>query len=147
LTYRMVANDFREEVRQSTKARILVGSRIVKGSFGPSFAGKEAKDANQEDALDSKVEPGSDGGEQNNGRKRQRGSGSKNGERLRKKRKALRIANSLEGKRPITICPCCGQFYHLEKCFYAFPKLAFEGFVEREYVRMRVKEALLDLDL
>ncbi|KAK4170956.1 hypothetical protein QBC36DRAFT_108658 [Triangularia setosa] len=147
LTYRMVANDFREEVRQSTKARIPVGSRIAKGSFGPSFAGKEAKDANQEDALDSEVEPGSDGGEQNNGRKRQRGSGSKNGERLRKRRKALGTANSPEGRRPTTTCPCCGQFHHLEKCFYAFPELAPEGFVEREHVRMRVKEALLNPDL
>jgi len=46
LNYRAVANDFREEVRQLTKARIPVGSRIAKGSFGPSFAGKEAKEAN-----------------------------------------------------------------------------------------------------
>jgi len=67
LTYRTVANDFREEVRQLTKARIPVGSRIAKGSFGPSFAGKEAKDAVQEDAPDCEVEPGSNEGEQNNG--------------------------------------------------------------------------------
>ena len=63
LTYRTVANDFREEVQQLTKACIPVGSRIVKDSFSPSFAGKEAKDADLEDAPDSEVEPGSDEGE------------------------------------------------------------------------------------
>ncbi|KAK0713453.1 hypothetical protein B0T26DRAFT_651675 [Lasiosphaeria miniovina] len=137
LNYRAVANDFRKEVRQSTKARIPVGSRIAKGSVGPSFVAKEGKsvketDAYPEDALDSEVEPGSDGGEQNNGRKRQRGK-PKNGPK-----KAPGIA---------TICPCCGQFHHLEKCWYTFPEKAPDGFVEREHLRMRVKEALLSPDL
>jgi len=45
LNYRAVANDFREEVWQLTKARIPVGSRIVKGSFGPFFAAKEGNEA------------------------------------------------------------------------------------------------------
>ncbi|KAK4207967.1 hypothetical protein QBC37DRAFT_85266 [Rhypophila decipiens] len=155
LNYRAVANDFREEVRQSTKARIPVGSRIAKGSFGPSFAGKEAKDAYWEDAPDSEVEPGSDGGEQNNGRKRQRGSGSGDGYGKRKKQRSSDPVNPPEGKRPkngpkkapgtaTTTCPCCGQFHHLKKCWYVFPELAPDGFVEREHVRMRVKEALLD---
>jgi len=161
LDYRAVANDFREEVRQSTKARIPVGSRIAKGSFGPSFAAKEGKDAYPEDALDSEIEPGSEGGEQNNGRKRQRGSGSGNGSGKGKKKKQKTSsgpANSPEGERPkngpkkapgtaTTTCPCCGQFHRLERCWYAFPELAPDGFVEREHVRMRVKEALLDPEL
>ena len=160
LTYRAVANDFREEVRQSTKARIPVGSRIAKGSFGPSFAGKEAKNAVQEDAPDSEVEPGSDEGEQKNGRKRQRGSGSGNGSGngKRKKQRSSSPADLPESKRPKngpkkapgtapTTCPCCGQFHRLEKCFYVFPELAPDSFVEREHVRDRVKEALLDKDL
>ena len=32
------------------------------------------------------------------------------------------------------------------RCFYAFLEIAPEGFVEREYVRTRVKRALLDPD-
>jgi len=147
-------------VRQSTKARIPVGSRIAKGSFGPSFAGKEAKDADPEDAPDSEVEPGSDEGEQKNGRKRQRGSGPGNGSGngKRKKQRSSSPANPPGSKRPkngpkkvlgtaITTCPCCGQFYRLEKCFYVFPELAPDSFIEREHVRDRVKEALLDKDL
>jgi hypothetical protein len=156
LNYRAVANDFREEVRQSTKARIPVGNRIAKGSFGPSFAAKEGKDANPEDALDSEVEPGSDGGEQNNGRKRQRGSGSGSGKGKRKKQRASSPANPPEGETPkngpkkapgTAICPCCGQFHRLEKCWYIFPERAPDGFVERDHVRMRVKEALLNPEL
>jgi len=107
LNYRAVPNDFREEVRQSTKARITVGNRIAKGSFGPSFAAKEGKsekkaDAYQEDAPESEIEPGSDGGEQINGRKRQRGSGSglKNGKRLKKRQKVSVMANSSESGKP-----------------------------------------------
>ena len=50
LTYRVVTYDFREEVQQLTKAYILVGNWIVKGSFSPSFTGKEAKNANLKDA-------------------------------------------------------------------------------------------------
>jgi len=153
--YRAVANDFREEVRQSTKARIPVGSRIAKGSFGPSFAGKEAKDAYQE-KLDSEVEAGSDGGEQNNDRKRQRGSGVTEGERPKKRlNKAVGKARSPEGRKPkngpkkapgaaTTTCPCCGQFHHLKNCWYIFPELAPEDFIQREHIRVRVKEALLD---
>lgn len=157
LNYRAVANDFREEVRQSTKARIPVGNRIAKGSFGPSFAGKEAKEAYQEDALDSEIEPGSDEGEQMNGRKRQRGSGPGNGsgKGKRKKQRTSGPANPPEGEKPkngpkkapgtaSTTCPCCGQFHRLNKCWYIFPEQAPDGFVEREHVRMRVKEALLD---
>jgi len=146
-------------VRQLTKARILVGNRIVKGSFGPSFLGKEAKNANPEDAQDSEVDPSSDGGEQNNGQKqRKAGSGAKEGKRLKGRQNALGTANPPEGKRPakkpntapgtaFTTCPCCGQFHRLEKCFYAFPELAPDSFVEREHIQMRVKEALLDAKL
>ncbi|KAM7211829.1 hypothetical protein V8F06_012802, partial [Rhypophila decipiens] len=79
--YRAVANDFREEVRQLTKARIPAGNRKAKGSFSPSFAAREGHTTYQEDASDSEVEPGSDGGEQNG---QKRGSGSGGGKRKRK---------------------------------------------------------------
>lgn len=159
LTYREVAHDFRKEVRRQTKARVPAGNRVAKGSFGPSFAAtKDGKKAYQEDASDSEIEPGSDGGEQINGRKRRGGSGPKDGERLSKRPRAVGTANLPEGKRPkqrpkkvsgtaSTTCPCCGQFHRLEKCYYAFPDLAPDGFVEREHVRMRAKEALTDPDL
>jgi len=45
------------------------------------------------------------------------------------------------------MCPCCGQFHRLKKCWYAFPEQAPDGFVEREHLRMRSKEALLDSKL
>lgn len=158
LTYRAVANDFREEVRQLTKARIPAGNRIAKGSFGPSFAAKEGHTTYQEDASDSEVEPGSDGGEQND---QKRGSGPGGGKRKRKASSTIYSG----GKKPKngpkapgtepkngpkapgsakTACPGCGQFHRLNKCWYIFPELAPEGFVERDHIRMRVKEALLD---
>jgi len=77
-------------VRQLTKARIPVSSRIAKGSFSSSFAAKESKsvkeaNAYQEDALNSNIEPSSDRREQNSGRKRQRSSGDGSGKGKRKK--------------------------------------------------------------
>ena len=82
----------------------------------------------------------------------------KNGERLKKRPKALGTANSPEGKRPknkpilgvgiaSTTYPYCGQFYRLEKYYYTFPDLAPNGFVKREHIRIRVKEALLNPEL
>ncbi|KAK4220409.1 hypothetical protein QBC38DRAFT_494454 [Podospora fimiseda] len=41
-------------------------------------------------------------------------------------------------------CPCCGQIHRLARCFYVFPELAPEDFKEREHIRAKVKEALLD---
>ena len=159
LTYREVANDFREEVRQSTKARIPGSHRIAKGSFSPSFAAKEGN-AHQEDAPDDDVVPGSDRGEQNNGRrKRQRGTGSGGGERPKKRSNTASgtANNTSEGKRPTepekalgtatTTCPYYGQFHRLAKCFYAFPELAPDGFIHRDHVRTRVEEALLNPNL
>ncbi|KAK5662283.1 hypothetical protein OQA88_8189 [Cercophora sp. LCS_1] len=156
LTYRKVANDFREEVRQEMKARNPTSHRVIKGSFGPSFAGTtDAKEAYPGDALDSEDGSGGEEGEQKNGRKRRGGSGE--GERPKKRpKKALGTAkNTPEGERlkrrpssalgtASTTCPCCGQFHRLARCYYAFPQLAPEGFVERDHVRSRAKEALLD---
>jgi hypothetical protein len=70
----------------------------------------------------------------------------------------LGTASIPEGERPnigpktalgtaTTTCPCCGQFHHLAKCWYVFPELAPESFMERDHLRIRVKEALLNPDL
>jgi hypothetical protein len=153
LTYRKVANDFREEVRQEMKARGT--TRVVKGSFGPSFAATITcgEEAYQGDASDSGDGSGSNGGEQVQKRKR---GGSEKGERPSKKpKKAQGTAKISGGKRPnkgpemasgtaSTTCPCCGQFHRLAKCYYAFPELAPDSFEGREHIRARAKEALLD---
>ena len=117
-----------------------IGHRIAKGSFGPSFASAEdTKEAYSGDAQDSEDGSGRDEGEQKNGKKRQGGS---RGRRPRKRpKKALGSASSSP------ICPCCGQFHRLARCFYVFPQLAPEGFIEREHLRSRTREALLDPDL
>lgn len=120
LSYREVANDFREEVRQARKAK------LTRGAFGPSFASKEA--AYQEDAFDNDVESGSDEGERNTGRKR-------------------KWDNSPSGrtaKRVECICPACGLFHRLSRCYYIFPDKAPEDFEQRDHIRAKVKKALED---
>jgi len=41
-------------------------------------------------------------------------------------------------------CPACGLLYRPLRCYYLFPEKAPEDFEEREHLRMKVKEALLD---
>jgi len=119
LSYQEVANDFREEVRQARKAK----TASVRGAFGPSFA-----DAHQEDALDDDVEPGSDEGERNTGRKR----------------KWDDSPSGRTAKRVECICPVCGLFHRLLRCYYIFPEKAPKGFEERDHIRAKVKKALED---
>jgi len=114
LTYREVANAFREAVRPGSGSwRNPISHRIVKGSFGPSFAGAEdTKEAYPGDAQDSEDGSGGDGGERNNGKRRRDGSGGG-----RPKKKLKKASGAAIYSR---ICPCCGQFHHLAKCYYAF---------------------------
>jgi len=169
LTYREVAHDFRKEVKRQTRARIPAGNRVAKGSFGPSFAATTGgKEAYQGDAFNSEIVPSRDEGEQNNGAKEQGGSG-KSKRPKRRPNRASGIAEP-EGKRPkrgpnsnqslsldqgpnsdlgtaTSTCPCCGQFHRLARCFYVFPKLAPDGFEERDHLRIKVKKALQNPDV
>jgi hypothetical protein len=120
LTYREVASDFREEVRQARKAT------LVRGAFGSSFAGKEA--AYQEDAFEDDVESGSDEEERMTGRKRKWDDSSSG-----------RAAKRVECK-----CPACGLLHRLSRCYYIIPENAPEGFEPRDYIRAKVKKALED---
>jgi len=104
-SYREVANDFREEVRQARKESVL-----TRGAFGPSFVGKEA--AHQEDAFDDDVESGGDEGERNTGRKR-------------------KWDNSPSGraaKRVECICSACGLFHRLSDAIMSSLKKLLKTF-------------------
>ncbi|KAK0734713.1 hypothetical protein B0T26DRAFT_633254 [Lasiosphaeria miniovina] len=137
LTYREVAHDFRKEARRLANARVPVGNRVGKGSFGPSFAAiTRGKEAYQEDASDSEIVSDGDEGEQKGQKRKRVGS---DGKRPKKKQEASGTAS--------TICPACDQFHRLARCFYAFPNLAPESFVEREHIRNRVNNALKDPQL
>lgn len=121
LTYRTLANDFREEVRLQTKAS--KPSRVAKGSFGPSFAGQE----DQRASVDVPQAGDGDGGQQ---------AGSKRG---RKPGKRKQPDDILSGSKA---CRACQLFHPLSRCYYAFPEKAPEGFRERKDRREAVELAL-----
>ncbi|KAK3939363.1 hypothetical protein QBC46DRAFT_150174 [Diplogelasinospora grovesii] len=124
LNYREVASDFREEVRQSTRARTPGGYRVARGAFGPSFAAKEGK-AHQEDAFDDEIGSGSERG----ARKRRRAD-SPEGERPNKRAMPEADLGTANGSES-TCLACGGRFHHLSKCFYVFPDTALMALWKR----------------
>jgi len=106
LSYRELANDFREEVRS---ARQKQGSypTIAKGAFGPSFADQDDQRA-AVDALeqgDAETQAGGKGG-------------------FGKTGKAKRGHN--DGSQPV--CLACGQFHSVKDCYYVFRNAAPKWF-------------------
>jgi hypothetical protein len=46
------------------------------------------------------------------------------------------------------VCPMCDQTHTLQKCYYAFPNLAFKGFIPRPHLQTQATEKIAnDTDL
>lgn len=111
LTYRMLANDFRKELRFQGKPSI-----VRKGAFGPSFG--PDMDSAQGDASEGTERSASTG-------------------------RNPAKSSSIQGPRNQgDKCPVCGLNHPLNKCYYANPDLAPEGFQPREYLQKRAASNL-----
>ena len=126
LSFRTLANDFREEVRSAPGNGVR--RTIAKGAFGPSFAGE---------ACD---------GEEN-----QRAAGDALNQGDRETRVEGRGGRKPSGKRRYTggsqsACPACGQFHALSECYYVFKDKAPSWFCFRSETEDVVKKALKEND-
>ena len=126
ITFREIANDFREEIgsmRFGQKGRVPT---IAKGAFGPSFAGQDNPDQDATgDAQRNSVEVAS-------------------GRRARPSGKRTRLPDedtSLSGRS----CVACGLPHPVTRCYYVFPEKAPQWFVENPELRSAV-ESLLKSD-
>ena len=130
LTYRILANDFRKELRHR-KGNTSSG-KTAKGSFGASFGPKT--DCAEGDAPTSQgAESSSSTGQRAERRsiRRHKRAASENQEE---------VVPENQGTRPI--CPVCNLKHQLLKCYYAFPELAPDGFQPREFLQKRAEENL-----
>ena len=121
LSFRTLANDFREEVRSALGNGVR--RTIAKGAFGPSFAGEEHQHAAGH-ALN-----------QGDGETQVEGRGG---------RKPLRKRRFTGGSQ--SACLACGQFHALSECFYVFRDKAPSWFRFRPETEDVVKKALNEND-
>ena len=125
LSYRIVANSLRD------KARTLdtrTGSRVAKGTFGPTFAGGEDKP----DGEDTEM--------RDTGDRLTSGAGS----RKKKSNSGKRKRTATTGESDKT-CKACYGYHPLEECFYVFEDKRTEWFKERQAVR-RIVDANLKMN-
>ncbi|KAK9368555.1 hypothetical protein V1509DRAFT_646700 [Lipomyces kononenkoae] len=99
LSFRILANDLREEMRRRSKSCKSSNSRIARGTFGPTFPRKG--DASARCDVESQGR-GRSGKVSHNKRKRQ----------------------STEGPTRGANCRACWQLHPLSRCFYVFPEQA-----------------------
>ncbi|KAK4205878.1 hypothetical protein QBC37DRAFT_435865 [Rhypophila decipiens] len=135
ITFRTVGNDFRDEVRRILRSQVGSHPRIAKGTFGPTFNGKNGDyipHADQENnkkrrnnsnegwdaSKKAKVPP--------SGRQERPGDGPSHDERLTRKP-----------------CPICGLLHALKRCFYAFPEKAWSGWTPNPDVQEIAKKNLM----
>jgi hypothetical protein len=124
LSYRDLANAFRKELQnaEAAKSQESTKGRVARGAFSASYAGEDP----QGDEGDAHITEGQYRSTRKGGRKTKRQRSPENQEK----------------------CPACGLPHVLERCFYAFPNLAWKGFKPRRQLQTKVKEALEeDLDL
>jgi hypothetical protein len=124
LTYRDVANDFREMM--SSEQPLRGNTHVKKGAFGPSFAEQDTPD--QGTGGDAYYE---------------------SAEVLpqRHKRAAKRSKQAVEADhdqhdRPGGTCTACSQKHHISKCFYVFPDKAPKWFKERPEIRTEIDQRI-----
>jgi hypothetical protein len=121
LTYRTLANDFREAVRLV----LVTGNptKVAKGSFGPVFADPDDQCAGVDASKqgDEVTQVSSKDGGRKGKRKQPEGSPSDK-----------------------TVCRACGQIHHYQRCYYLFTEKAPPWFHERSEVRQSVNQALKD---
>jgi hypothetical protein len=133
-TYREVANDFRDVAR-----RRLMYTRPNKVAAGSFQAALDSGDCN--DRLPSGTPAGNDQGISETIVPRTRGkrSGGKTDESQKEKKQMLSGDVPSEGHKA---CQACGQFHHYHFCYYLFPEIRPEWFVEREFIRKIVDKFL-----
>lgn len=112
LEFSEVVLDMRETLRSGSQLAQGSRSRVVKGAFGPTFAGQgdESEEEPEKPKRDEKSTP---------------------------KRKYSNLANSTK-----RTCQACGYFHLTEKCYYIFPTLAPEDWKEKGHIRQQVNQAL-----
>ena len=141
LSYRTLANDFRDSTQPLTNTK----AKVAKGSFGPMFGRKSAPAAGKpSSATGDALDDGMEARGLNDGRNgmKQEGSG-KQGVYANKqlKRRGRPGENSTSSSRK-TVCRGCGQFHNTQTCFYLFPERAPEWFSGNEQVRKAVEQNL-----
>ena len=168
LTYRTLANDFRDSTQPLSNTK----AKVAKGSFGPMFGRKSAPAAGKPssatgDALDDgmkarglsdgsrRSKPSSasgdalyDDGQGMKARGLRYGRGMKqegNGKQRiyankQSKRHDRPGENSISSRK--TVCRGCGQYHETQNCFYLFPDRAPKWFFENELVRRAVDQNL-----
>jgi hypothetical protein len=127
LTFRDVANDFREQMGtiRSTSQKGIV-PKVAKGAFGPTYAGHDTPDQGTlGDAQDS-AEVAST--------RRRRSKGPLGKRRMPEEEE---MSSSVS-------CVACGLFHSLSKCYYVFPDKAPTWFKENPEIRASVDEQLKD---
>jgi hypothetical protein len=138
LTYRILANDFRKELRhrKSTPS----SAKYAKGSFGPAFGPMEkAIDSAEGNSPPSQ---GAESSQKSTGR-RIAGSRSIRGQ----KRAASENQEAVLENQGTKLCPVCNLNHKLSKCYYALPELAPDDFQPREHIQERAKSSLQKKDV
>jgi len=128
LSYRTIANDFRQAVRQYLGST-GTPSKIAKGSFGPAYADQIA---NENAGMDASTK----------GDIKVREKGKKRDSTNKRKRLHDSSQDSSEGFR--TVCKACGQRHSHLACWYLFPSRAPRRFKENPVFRRVVDQALKD---
>ena len=138
LTFRMLANDFRKELRH--RRGNPSNAKYAKGSFGPAFGPMEKSMDSAEG--NSPPSQGAESSQQSIGRKTA-GSRSTRGQ----KRAASENQEAVLENQGTRLCPVCNLNHRLSKCFYAFPDLAPDNFQPREHIQERAKSNLQKADV
>jgi hypothetical protein len=138
LTYRMLANDFRKELRH--RRGNPSSAKYAKGSFGPAFGPMEkAMDSAEGNSPPSQ---GAESLQQSIGQKIA-GSRSTRGQ----KRAASENQEAVLENQGTRLCPVCNLNHRLSKCYCAFSELAPDDFQPREHIQERTKSNLQKADV
>ena len=129
LSYRTIANDFRQAVRQYLGST-GTPSKVAKGSFGPAYADQNAtENAGMDASTEGDIEV------REKGKKRDSAAN---------KRKRLHDSSKDSSESFRTVCKACGQRHSHSKCWYLFPSRAPRRFKENPIFRKVVDQALKD---
>ena len=138
LTYRMLANDFRKELRH--RRGNPSSAKYAKGSFGPAFGPMEkAMDSAEGNSPPSQ---GAESSQQSIGRKIAESRSTRG-----QKRAASENQEAVLENQGTKLCPVCNLNHKLPNCYYAFPELAPDNFQPREHIQERATSNLQKEDV
>jgi hypothetical protein len=136
LDFHMVANDLRKVAIQSCHAKIAT-AKIVKGAFGPTFAGEECQHGRSEKGPEDADEDNSTG---KKGGKSRPGKGKQGNEVLSDASRKRKATIGEEARKVCRACEGIGHWTH--RCFYLFPDKVPEGWTPREHLQKLVENNL-----